>query len=77
MGRDKIQAKVAQMSKAEWDKCKSGERFNVDIITNTGKEPTTKEMLKMIIVRLDAVEARLDKQDILNETFIDYMHKHP
>jgi hypothetical protein len=98
MGRDKIQTKVAQMNKTEWDKCRTGQRFNVDIITSTGKEPTTKDLLKIIIVRLDNVETRLanvesrltslesdmtnvktylKKQDTLNDTFIDYMHKHP
>jgi chaperonin cofactor prefoldin len=38
-----------------------GERFNVDIITSTGKEPTTKDLLKVIIVRLDSVETRLTR----------------
>jgi hypothetical protein len=38
-----------------------GERFNVDIITSTGKEPTTKDLLKIIIIRLDSVETRLTR----------------
>ncbi|MDR2823158.1 MAG: hypothetical protein LBV37_01340 [Mycoplasmataceae bacterium] len=49
------------MNKTEWDKCKMGERFNVDIITSTGKEPTTKDLLKIIIIRLDSVETRLTR----------------
>jgi hypothetical protein len=35
---EKIQTKVIQVEKSEFDKCKTGQRFKADIITNTGKD---------------------------------------
>ncbi|MDR2823387.1 MAG: hypothetical protein LBV37_02535 [Mycoplasmataceae bacterium] len=57
MSREKRQTKVAQMNKTEWDICRTGQRFNVDIITNIRKEPTTKDLLKQLVLDMTVVKS--------------------
>ncbi|MDR2822998.1 MAG: hypothetical protein LBV37_00465 [Mycoplasmataceae bacterium] len=71
MEQEKIQTKVAQMNKTEWDKYKEGKRFNVNIVTKTRAKVTLEDVMSEIkTIKSDMIEVKSDiaqlKADVVN-----------